>query len=218
MIPPVFIAGGIAAVAVAFCVAEGIAVKAAWDSEAAAKHDLATMTSDRDAQLEGLRIAKGALGRQQAEMDAKDKAARASLAQQQDSARTLAVKLAAATDEKNALFSQLQEQIDARPNTVVVSVHAPDGWDPVVVSGMRKLRCVQLSAGNPTAPDCRVPADPGAGRSGLAGDPAGAAYPRPSARQQLDFLAFAWSLREWGASCYDDKRAIANAMPKGSEP
>jgi hypothetical protein len=191
-------------------VAEGIAVKGAWDSEAAAKLELATMTKDRDAQAAGLETARGALKRQQDRMDEIDAQARASIQQQQQSARDLAVRLQSATDIKNAAIAQLQEEIDARPEPIVVSVKTPDGWDPYVVDGMRQLRCVQLAAtGHQSPADCGVPANSNPGRSGLAGDPAGAAYPRPSARQQLDFLAFAWSLREWGASCYDDKRAIA---------
>ena len=30
--------------------------------------------------------------------------------------------------------------------------------------------------------------------------------------QQLQFLSDAWRLRDWGASCYADKRAIAESQ------
>lgn len=192
-------------------IAEGIAVKGAWDSEKAAKLSLTMMTNDRNAQAAGLVNANGEIQKLHAQVDTLDAQARASQQQQQAKARDLAVKLAAAEDEKTALFAELEEKIDVRP--IVVSQTVPDGWDPVVVAGMRRLKCVQLSAaGHPDAADCRVPGAVDSGRSGAAGDPAGTAYPRPSARQQLDFLAFAWRLRDWGASCYDDKRAIAAAQ------
>jgi hypothetical protein len=217
VVNPIVILGIVCAFLLAAVVGEGYVIAGKNDTIAAKERELGIVAKDRDAQLDGLNTAKAALKRQQERMDETDAQARASLQQQQASARDLAVRLQSATDLKNAAIAQLQEEIDARPSarpeTFTVSVYAPDGWDPVVVAGMRRLRCLQLAAaGHQDAADCRVPAENDAGRSGLAGDPAGAAYPRPSARQQLDFLAFAWSLREWGASCYDDKRAIAAAQ------
>jgi hypothetical protein len=208
---PTLIAGGIAVVLAGICIAEGVAIGGKNETIAAKTREVETITKDRDAQAAGLVQAQGEIQNLHGQVDTLDRQARASQQHQQAAARELAVKLAAATDEKNALFAELEEKIDVRP--IVVSQTAADGWDPVVVAGMRRLKCLQLTAaGHPDAADCRV-SDPGdAGRSGAAGDPAGAPYPRPDARQQLDFLAFAWRLREWGASCYDDKRAIAAAQ------
>jgi hypothetical protein len=194
--------------------AAGIVIWNQWDTISAKDERIKEIAQDRDAQADGLATAKAALKRQQDRMDENDAVARTSLQKQQANAHALAVKLRDATDQKHAVLAQLQEEINARPETVVVSVSVPDGWDPAIVVGMRRLKCVQLTAaGNPDAADCRVSGTAGAGRSGLVGDPTGAPYPRPTARQQLDFLAFAWSLREWGASCYDDKRAIAESQP-----
>jgi hypothetical protein len=87
-------------------------------------------------------------------------------------------------------------------------------WDPVVLAGMRCLRGVQLGR-DLSAPECRIQATDGASRSGPVGDPTGTGARRPTAEQQADFLAFAWRLRDWGASCYADKRAIAASLEVG---
>src|SRR4051812_23677353 len=87
---------------------------ALWDGAAngkkAAELSLATMTSDRDAQRDGLATAKASMKRQQDRMDEVDARATAILAQQQQSSRDLAVRLQSATDLKNAAIAQLQEE------------------------------------------------------------------------------------------------------------
>lgn len=166
-----------------------------------------------------LELANGEIENVHAMMDAISKQATERAQAQQQSAREIAGKLQTTTDENNALFQQLQEKINARP-ILVTQLGVPDGWDPVVELGMHRLKCVQLRAagGQGDFPDCRVQDGDPAGRSGLVGDQAGANYPRPTAGQQLEFLNWAWRLRDWGASCYADKRAIAASQQKDPAP
>lgn len=140
---------------------------------------------------------------------------------QQQTARDLAQLQQRAMDEKAVLFNQYREALNARPKVVVQGV--ADGWDPVVLAGMRQLKCVQLRSAASAAgsegdvADCGVSDDLQGGGSGLAGDPSGADYPRPTAEQQLEFLSWAWELRYWGAKCYAAKRAIAESQLDGSK-
>jgi hypothetical protein len=189
-----------------------VALTAQRDS---ARHDLATMTADRDAKARAVKVGQGIITGMQKQWDEADAKAQATIKAQQQQAGALAAELQTTTDQREAYLQQLKEAGHARPIVVSQTVH--DGWDPVVVAGMRRLKCVQLAAlgaGNLPAADCGVQAPDGAGRPVAPGDPAGAGDYRPTFDQQLQFLADAWRLRDWGASCYADKRAIAAAQPK----
>lgn len=157
-----------------------------------------------------LETANGEVNSCHAEIDEADRQAQVAKQGQQAAVRQLADAQRKAADDKNSLLTQLQEKIHARPIVVIEGV--PDGWDPAVLSGMRALKCVQLRAAHPDQhdfPDCDLQNQDDTAGSGLTGGPAGASYPRPNAEQQLAFLEWSWRLREWGASCYADKRAIA---------
>lgn len=216
MIPPAFIAGGVALVLAGLLLAE-CQTSASKDTVIQAKQDEIDKTwkVENQALAAKLEIANGEVNSCHVQIDAIDAQARAAKATQQKQVQELNTKLNAATAERDALFAGYQEEIDARPETVTKLVGAPVGWDPVVASSMCALRREQLrDAGAGSAgdiPDYCLSDRHDTRGSGLAGDPAGTAgaYPRPSAQQQLDFSNFAWKLRAWGKSCYDDKRAIA---------
>lgn len=173
-----------------------------------ARHDLKTMTTDRNAQATAVKVGQGIVAAQQKTMDADDAKAWATIKSQQASVLQLASQAQASADDRETLLQQIKDQAHAHSAIVVSSVPVPVGFDPVVLAGMRCLRGVQLGHAL-SSPECRIQAADGTGGPGSAGDPAGAGAPRPNAEQQADFLAFAWRLRDWGASCYADKRAIA---------
>ena len=185
-----------------------LAVTAERDANAL---ELKTMTADRDAQATAVKVGQGIITGMQAQWDEADSKAKATIAAGEQKAAELAADLQATSDQRESYLQQLKEAGQARP--IVVSQVVRDGWDPVVLAGMRRLKCVQLAAiagshGVPAA-DCGLQAEAGAAGSDLAADPAGAGDYRPTFDQQLQLLSDAWRLRDWGASCYADKRAIA---------
>jgi hypothetical protein len=215
---PIIIMGVVMAFMAAGLVGEGYVIKGKSDTIQAKQDEIdKTWKVENKALGAKLDLANGEIENVHAMMDSIDTQARAAKASQQKQALELASKLQAATDEKDALFALYQEEIDARPEIVTVGgAIAPEAWDSVVADGMLALRCQQLrdaagAGGAGDVPDCGLQNNHGPSGSRLAGDPTGTAgpYPRPSAKQQLVFLEFAWSLRRWGKSCYDDKRAIA---------
>jgi hypothetical protein len=209
---PIVILAVLLFVSVAGNVAEWVVISGKNDTILAQHNEIEKVWKVENKALAAkLELANGEIENVHAMMDAISKQATERAQAQQESARAIAGKLQATTDENNALFQQLQEKINARP-VLVTQLGVPDGWDPVVDLGMHQLKCVQLRAaagGQGDFPDCRVQDGDSAGRSGLIGDQSGADYPRPTAKQQLEFLNWAWRLRDWGASCYADKRAIA---------
>lgn len=172
---------------------------------------LKAVTADRDAQAKAVKVGQGIITGMQAQWDEADAQAKATIAAGEQKAVQLAADLQTTSDQRESYLQQLKEAGHARP--IVVSQVVKDGWDPVIVDGMRRLKCVQLAAlagpnGVPAA-DCRVQAQNGATGPNVAADPAGAGDYRPTFDQQLQLLSDTWRLRDWGASCYADKRAIA---------
>lgn len=207
-----YVFGGIALVIIALGVWGGVEHSlriAAEKGEAAAELSLTVMTKDRNAQAKAVRVGQGIIEGMQKQWDEADTKASAVIKAQQRSAQDLAAALQTTSDEREAYLQQLMEAGHARP--VIVSQGVKDGWNPIVLAGMRKLKCVQLAAltGNLPAADCGVQAQDGSRGPVAAGDSAGAGDYRPTFDQQLQFLSDAWRLRDWGSSCYSDKRAIA---------
>lgn len=205
------IAGAVALVLGGLLLAQCQKTDAAYEIVAAKQDEIdKTWRVENKALAAKLELANGEIDNVHAMMDALDSQARTAKETQQQAVLDLARKEQTATDEKAVLFNRYLEALHARPKITIQGVS--DGWDPVVLDGMRALKCVQLRAaagGQGDFPDCRLQGQGDSARTGLAGDPAGTDYPRPTAEQQLEFLSFAWRLRDWGASCYDDKRAIA---------
>lgn len=178
-----------------------------WALWRGASTSLDIVTKDRDAQVIAVTQLQGISSRQQQTMRDMDERTTASLKRQQEDALKLASQNQSLADDRDSLLARIKDAAHDHDTTVIVS-GVSQGWDPLILAGMRCLRGVQLGR-DLSAPDCRIQATDGAGGSGSVGSPTGANPPRPSAEQQADFLAFAWRLRDWGASCYADKRAIA---------
>lgn len=214
---PTWILAIILAFSIAANVGEGWVIRGDQVTIAAKDTVIKDVTKDRDAQVAGLETAKESLRRQQEVWDADQAKTLKTAAVQQQAITDIATKLQDASEDRDTYLQQLKDQAHARPATILVSgPQAPEGWDSLVVAGMRRLRCVQLAdSRHQSAADCRIPAEVHSGLAGASGDPAGAGAARPSADQQLDFLAFAWRLRDWGASCYADKAAIRASQKAG---
>jgi hypothetical protein len=204
-----FIACGVLA---ALLFASGIALKGAWDSEQAALDRLETMTANRDALSRDNDKLSEVIERQQREADAADEKAKAALQSQQAAASKIRIELRDARDQTATLIQQIQDARHARP--IVVSQTVTDDFDPLIRVGLERLKCVQRARNRGEASDgCRVPLPTDPSGNGAAGGPGGAGDYRPGFNAQLRMLNDLWRLHDWGASCYDDKRAIAEAMP-----
>jgi hypothetical protein len=193
-------------------IAEGIAVKAAWDSETAALDRLTTVTANRDALSRDNDKLAGVIERQQREADAADAKAKAALSSQQAAASKIRVELRDAKDQTTTLIQQIQDARHVRPT--VVSQTVTDGFDPLIHVGLERLKCVQRARNRGEAGDgCRVPLPTDTGGAGASGGPDRAGDYRPGFDTQLRMLNDLWRLHDWGASCYSDKRAIAASQP-----
>lgn len=208
-------------IAIAFLLAavvgEGFVIRGQETTISAKTLEVQTVKADRDAQARAVKVGQGIIDGMRKQWDEADAAAQKTIKSQQATAASLANQLQVTSDQREAYLQQLKEAGHARPIVVSTSVH--DGWDPVVAAGMHRLRCDQLAANGVPAADCGLPAQDGAGGPVAPGGSAGTGDYRPTFDQQLQFLADAWRLRDWGASCYADKRAIAASMePKDPAP
>lgn len=180
--------------------------------EKAAVERLADMTAMRDGLSRDLDNAIEARDREHREADAADAKAKATLAEQKKQAAEIRNALDAATDQTETLIQQIQDARHARP--IVVSQTATDGFDPLIVIGLERLKCVQRAANRGDAPDgCGVPVSDAGGGAGAAAGSAGAGDFRPGFDTQLRMLNDLWRLHDWGAACYRDKAAIRSAQP-----
>jgi hypothetical protein len=208
---PWLLAGIVAAIAI--IAGEGIALNGAWDSKAAAERDLKTMTGLRDGLAHDLDNAIEARDREHREADAADATAKATLAAQKLEASKIRGALDTATETTETLIQQIQDARHARP-AIVVSQTVTDGFDPLIVVGLERLKCVQRARNRSQPADgCGVPLSLAGGGAGAAGATNGAGDYRPGFDTQLRMLNDMWRLHDWGASCYQDKAAIRAAQP-----
>jgi hypothetical protein len=177
----------------------------------AAEDRFNTMQANRDALSHDNDRLAGVVERQQREADAAADRAKATLERQQAGAADVRLQLRDARDQTASLIQKIQDAHHAQP--IHVSEIMVDDFHPLIRFGLERLLCAQRAGYRGEAADgCRVPLPNAAGDAGAAGGSAGAGDYRPGFDAQLRMLNDLWRLHNWGASCYADKRAIADSQ------
>jgi hypothetical protein len=130
----------------------------------------------------------------------------AAIAQRQSESRS-------AQNRTDSILQILKEDVNARPAAAISPVL--DGFDPVVLLGIRRLQCLQSSriAGkNPG--ECAHQASLYPDQSSTARAEDGTRRYAPTVRQQLWLLGLVYRFRDWGEACYADKDALAVLQAK----
>jgi hypothetical protein len=151
------------------------------------------------------------IARFQKEIDAADAGARKIQERQMATVAQRQIENRATQNRTGVILQTLKDQTDVSPTINSPVVH--DGFDPVVLAGIRWLQCLQSAAAiGSSSTECRGRAQISAGRPFAPDTSARTGRYAPSVTQQLWLLGLVYRFRDWGAACYADKDAIAESQ------
>jgi hypothetical protein len=172
---------------------------------------LSTITSDRDAQKAGLEQAKAIIKADQDQMMKLD--ALAKQLQVQYNAAKVSIQLQRRADQNRSsdMLGQLEEKANVSPITKGQPI--VDGWDPLVLTGIKWVQCLQRADASGRQPtSCADGSTPVSTGSSTLGGSTGARDYRPTRTQQLWLLGVVYRERDWGVSLARQLKSIQDAQ------
>jgi hypothetical protein len=172
-------------------------------------HDLKVAAADVSRWQAAWSDSQAALGQLQEQIDAADVFARRVQRQQVEATAQRQLESRASQNRTSAILQILKDDTDAR--AIVATSMVREGFDPVVLVGIRWLQCLQsarAAGGDPAR--CQGRASLSASGSRTATTPAGAGHYSPTVTEQLWLLGLVYRFREWGEACYADKDAVGS--------
>jgi hypothetical protein len=179
-------------------------------------HDLEILTADVGRWRAAWADSQNALRRLQNQIDSEDVLARHFQGEQVKTVAQRQLESRAAQNRTSSILQTLKDQVDQHATATSSVIH--EGFDPVVLAGIRWLQCLQSASrtGADTA-KCQGGATLPTGKSYAVGPTARAGRYAPTVSQQLWLLGLVYRFREWGAACYADKDAIMVAQDAASK-
>jgi hypothetical protein len=179
-------------------------------------HDLEILTADVSRWRAAWTDSQNALTRLQKQIDSEDVLVRHFQGEQAKAVVQRQLESRAAKNRTNSILQTLKGQADEHATPTSSVVH--EGFDPVVLAGIRWLQCLQsASRTGADAAKCQGRATLPTGKSYAVGPTARAGRYAPTVSQQLWLLGLVYRFREWGAACYADKDAIMVAQDAASK-